>query len=224
VDAAIVDGSYETFIKPPAVADLEDAGERFFPLDFAALVHEESSLLAKTVRSEALSSGANIVIDSVLSEPDAAVELGDQLEKASYQVDVVDVEVPYEVSLARIAERWRSDAPRVPPVRMRAMAAPKKYSDELRERARRMALQARRDPATAAGALKRVADQLGIHPEALRTWVKSAEVDGGRLDPRAARVLAASESSILRDLLPTRSISSPTVNRKPRWEPSRGGT
>ena len=38
------------------------------------------------------------------------------------------------------------------------MAAPKKYSDELRERATRMALEARRDPATSTGAIKRVAD------------------------------------------------------------------
>jgi transposase len=62
---------------------------------------------------------------------------------------------------------------------MRVVAAPRKYSEELRERATRMALDARRDPATAAGAIKRIADQLGIHPEALRTWVRQAEIDGG---------------------------------------------
>ena len=31
----------------------------------------------------------------------------------------------------------------------------------------------------ATGAIKRIADQLGIHPEALRTWVRQAEIDGG---------------------------------------------
>jgi transposase len=62
---------------------------------------------------------------------------------------------------------------------MSVVAAPKKYSDELRERATRMTLEARRDPATATGAIKRIADQLGIHPEALRTWVRQAEIDGG---------------------------------------------
>lgn len=107
LDAAAADGSYETFIKPPAVRELEAQGERFFPLDFAALVHEESSALDKVVREEAIRAGANVVIDSVQSKPDAAVELGHQLERAGYRVDVVDVEVPYDVSAARIAQRWR---------------------------------------------------------------------------------------------------------------------
>ena len=52
---------------------------------------------------------------------------------------------------------------------MRVMAAPRKYSVELQER----------DPESSRGAIKRIADQLGVHPEALRTWVRQAEIDGG---------------------------------------------
>ena len=40
-------------------------------------------------------------------------------------------------------------------------------------------MDARRDPESARGAIKRVADQLGVHPEALRNWVRQVEIDGG---------------------------------------------
>lgn len=48
------------------------------------------------------------------------------------------------------------------------MAAPHQYPDELRERAIRLAVDARKDPATRSGALARIGGQLGINPETRR--------------------------------------------------------
>ena len=59
------------------------------------------------------------------------------------------------------------------------MPAPRKYPDELRERATRMVVEARRNPATRPGAIARIGDQLGINRETLRNWVSQAEVDAG---------------------------------------------
>ncbi len=48
------------------------------------------------------------------------------------------------------------------------MAAPRKDPDELRERAIRLAVGARKDPATRSPALARSGGQLGINPETRR--------------------------------------------------------
>ena len=109
LEEAVRDGSLESFIKPAQVRAREQAGERFFPLELASLVHEESSRLAKRARADALREGADLIVDSVLSNPEAAVQMGVQLAAAGYQVRVIDVECTYEVSLERIAHRWELD-------------------------------------------------------------------------------------------------------------------
>src|SRR6266536_1363861 len=53
------------------------------------------------------------------------------------------------------------------------MARPRKYSDELRERAVRFYFESDRP-------IAHVARDLGIHKEALRQWVRRAEADEGR--------------------------------------------
>ncbi len=60
------------------------------------------------------------------------------------------------------------------------MAAQKKYPDELRERAVKMVLEVREREGNGRGEIARVGRQLGVHPEALRGWLKQTEIDGGR--------------------------------------------
>ena len=55
----------------------------------------------------------------------------------------------------------------------------KKYPMSCASELRGRALDAPVDPARAKGAIRRIGGELGVHPEALRTWVKKAQVDGG---------------------------------------------
>jgi hypothetical protein len=104
---AIRDGSYESWVEPAAVKDLEARGERFAPLELAALVHEESSMLAASMRAGAITEGRNLVVDSVMADAQNALALGRRLAAAGYRITVVDVEVPFDVSAASIRERYR---------------------------------------------------------------------------------------------------------------------
>ena len=57
------------------------------------------------------------------------------------------------------------------------MPAPRRYPDELPERAVRLVFEMRRSTGQKQGAIARVADQLGVHRDALRRWVRQAEID-----------------------------------------------
>lgn len=59
------------------------------------------------------------------------------------------------------------------------MATHKKYPDELRERAVKMVFEIREREGKGRGELARVARQLGVSHEAVRSWVQRAEIDGG---------------------------------------------
>jgi transposase len=57
------------------------------------------------------------------------------------------------------------------------MPAPRKYPDELRERAVRLVFESGRP-------IAQVARDLGVHKEALRHWVRRAEADAGTRNDR----------------------------------------
>jgi transposase len=54
------------------------------------------------------------------------------------------------------------------------VAAPKKYPDELRERAVRLYRESEPKPV-----IRRLAEQLNVHHEALRNWIRQDEADRG---------------------------------------------
>ena len=68
------------------------------------------------------------------------------------------------------------------------MPAPKKYPDELRERAVRLVFESGRP-------IAHVAADLGVHREALRQWVRQAEADAGE---RSDRLTTAEREEIKR--------------------------
>ena len=91
------------------------------------------------------------------------------------------------------------------------MAAPKKYPDELRERAVRLYRES--DPRPT---FRGLAGQLGVHHEALRNWVRQAEADKGERDDRPTTDMAADITQLLKTQLASAQIdwvSSPPTRK-----------
>lgn len=72
----------------------------------------------------------------------------------------------------------------------------RRYSAETKERAVRMVLQLRKETGERHGSVKRVAEQLDVGVESLRSWVKQAEIDAG--DRAGATTADAEELKALR--------------------------
>lgn len=87
-------------------AETRCEGISLAPMELSALVHAESSVLAAKVRSAAILGGENIVVDSVMAHESAALRNARNLEQHGYVIEVVSVQVPQELSQARILQRW----------------------------------------------------------------------------------------------------------------------
>ncbi len=62
------------------------------------------------------------------------------------------------------------------------MPAPRKYPDELRERAVRLVAEARAEDEKLSlhAAVQRIGPRVGVNPDPLRTWAKQSEIDTGQ--------------------------------------------
>ena len=62
------------------------------------------------------------------------------------------------------------------------MPAPRKYPQELRERAQRLVFEAReQEPELSLNAaVHRIGTRVGVNPDTLRGWIKQADIDAGR--------------------------------------------
>ena len=120
------------------------------------------------------------------------------------------------------------------------MPAPRKYPQELRERAMRLVAEARQeDPGLSMHqAVARIGTRVGVNLDTLRGWCKQAEIDAGKRPgtttgdaqkirqleaevrelKRANEILLAASSFFARELCATRCRGGRgTVRDRPRW-------
>ncbi|GIJ50632.1 transposase [Virgisporangium aliadipatigenens] len=74
------------------------------------------------------------------------------------------------------------------------MAAPKKYPDELRACAVRLYRDSDPKPT-----IRKLAEQLGVHHEALRNWIRQDQADRGEREDRPAKDMVEESRRLMRE-------------------------
>ena len=82
------------------------------------------------------------------------------------------------------------------------MAAPKKYPDELRARAVRLYRESEPKPT-----IRKLAEQLGVHPEALRNWIRQDQADRGERDDRPSTDMAQENRRLREEVAELRRVN-----------------
>ncbi|MDT2007124.1 transposase [Rhodococcus opacus] len=77
-----------------------------------------------------------------------------------------------------------------------------KYPPELRERAVRLYRESDPKPV-----LRRLAEQLNVHPEALRNWIRQAEADHGERDDRPSTAMIEENRRLAREVAELRRVN-----------------
>jgi predicted kinase len=108
LETALADGSIAQ-LTPPELRELEAQGERFWPRELAAIVHDEAAQLVSRATAETIANGENLIVDGTLSNPEKARQLTDRLHQAGYTVRIASVDGPQHVIDQRISHRWRTD-------------------------------------------------------------------------------------------------------------------
>lgn len=82
------------------------------------------------------------------------------------------------------------------------MVAPKKYPDELRARAVRLYRESDPKPV-----VRRLAEQLNVHPEALRNWIRQDQADRGERDDQPSTDLMEENRRLRKEVAELRRVN-----------------
>jgi transposase len=82
------------------------------------------------------------------------------------------------------------------------VAAPKKYPDELKARAVRLYRESDPKPT-----IRKLAEQLGVHHEALRNWIRQDQADRGERDDRPTSDMVEENRRLRREVAELRWVN-----------------